>query len=183
VKTAIPLGTIVLIALAAAFHRSSTSTDVKPMGRVRAEAVRESFPDARPAEKSSEAVGVVVPATLPISSVAAAVKPAAASSWTKMTSLLERELGLTLLQRNAAEQMLKDRETEIKALHEAILRSGVVDIRQYDWQADLMKEAWYRKLDALLDRPQHDRFVDLVQKGFLNEGLAFTVEPGMTVLD
>jgi hypothetical protein len=97
--------------------------------------------------------------------------------------VLDRGVDLTPVQRPAVEQALRDRAEEIKALHESILRSGVVDIRRYDWQADTLKDAWYRKIDALLDRTQHEKFLALVHQGFLNEGLAFTVEPGMTVLD
>ena len=92
-------------------------------------------------------------------------------------------MALTDIQKTAVERLLRDREAEIHAWHESIIRAGVVDIRQFDWQADRLKEGWYLKIDALLDRVQHDRFVALVQQGFLNEGVAFTVEPGMTVLD
>ena len=98
-------------------------------------------------------------------------------------SVLDRGVELTPIQRPTVEQVLRDRQEEIKALHESILRSGVIDIRRYDWQADTMKDAWYRKIDALLDRMQHEQFLILVHQGFLNEGLSFTVEPGMTVLD
>ena len=53
----------------------------------------------------------------------------------------------------------------------------------YDWQAARMKEGWYRRIDALLDTAQHERFVALVERGLFNEGLTFTIEPGMTVLE
>ncbi|MBI3857158.1 MAG: hypothetical protein HY293_15845 [Planctomycetes bacterium] len=110
-------------------------------------------------------------------------RPDLPSCWRKMGAQLDRELSLTQVQRTAVEQLLKDREDEIKACHEEMLRAGIVDLRRYDWQVGLMKESWYRKFDALLDRIQHEQFAKLVQEGFFNEGLAFTVEPGMTVLD
>jgi hypothetical protein len=126
-----------------------------------------------------------MPAVLEPQRPAAAVadrKPAAGSP-ARMTSLLDRELSLTALQKEAVEQLLKDREAEIKTCHAAIVRSGVIDIAHYEWQVSLMKEGWYLKVDALLDRAQHERFLVLVNQGFFNEGLAFTVEPGMMVLD
>jgi hypothetical protein len=46
-----------------------------------------------------------------------------------------------------------------------------------------MKESWFKKIDALLDAKQHLQFVGVVEEGFCNEGLGFTVNPGMTVLD
>jgi hypothetical protein len=107
----------------------------------------------------------------------------AAASVARMTALLERELVLMAPQREALEQVLKDRDAEIKSCHAAMVRSGVIDIAHYEWQVDLMKEGWYRKVDALLDRAQHERFRILVQQGIFNEGLAFTVQPGMMVLD
>jgi hypothetical protein len=134
-------------------------------------------------------------ATVPAPAVPAEVVPEAkrpaavgsdrksAASLARMVALLDRELALTGHQREAAERFLQERNQEIKACHAAIVRAGVIDIPNYEWQVREMKDGWYRKLDALLDRAQHDRFLALVQQGFFNEGLSFTVEPGMTVLD
>jgi hypothetical protein len=104
-------------------------------------------------------------------------------AWRKVLGALEVRLELSLIQKPAMEGILRERESEIKACQDAMRKSGFVDLRQYDWQVGLMKEAWYQKIDALLDAPQHQRFMALVQQGLLNEGLIFTVEPGMTVLD
>jgi hypothetical protein len=107
----------------------------------------------------------------------------AVSSRRKLAAELDRNLDLSPLQKGRVEEILREREAEIKAFHEAIRNSGFVDLRHYDWQAGLMKDRWYRRVDALLDGVQHERFVAQVRKGILNEGLEFTVEPGITVLD
>ena len=186
-KTAIPLGLVLLVAGAAAIHHSASPQVERKQPKSVTETVsQERREEFRASEEAS------VKSRAPESASAAIEKPAppppvskqtVTVSWPKMIAQMDREVGLTTLQRSSMEELLKAREDEIKALHDGILRAGIVDIRRYDWQADLMKDAWYRKLDALLDREQHDRFVALIQKGFLNEGLAFTIEPGMTVLD
>jgi len=185
VKTAALLGLVLLVAGAAALHRSAPSG----AGREQVKSVTRSVcPKEWEGPRTSEAIVVQQAASesAPVERPAPPApvpKPAAAVIWGKMATQMDGDVGLTSLQRSAVEELLKAREEEIKALHDGILRSGVIDIRRYDWETDLMKDAWYRKLDALLDREQHDRFVALVQKGFLNEGLSFTVQPGMTVLD
>jgi hypothetical protein len=81
------------------------------------------------------------------------------------------------------EEVLRDRQHEIRQYQDLLRTVGAIDLRQYEWKTSQMKESWFRKIDALLDRPQHEAFVVLVQRGFLNEGLDFVIEPGMTVLD
>ena len=184
-KYAIPLGALLLVCVAAALNLASPPRAASPERRVTVVAPREA-PEVRSAAMAAAPPPVSPAGSIPeIQQSAAAVtdRKVAAASTGKLTVLLDRELTLTTLQRDAVEQLLKDRDLEIKACHAAILRSGVIDIPQYEWQAGLMKEGWYRKIDALLDRAQHERLLALVQKGFFNEGLAFTVEPGMTVLD
>lgn len=100
-----------------------------------------------------------------------------------MRPILERDLGLTGYQTQALAQALLERDQEIQTCHEAIRKSGILDFQAYDRQAQRMKEDWYRRIDTFLDTEQHVRFVALVERGLLNEGLAFTIEPGMTVLE
>jgi hypothetical protein len=179
VKYAIPLGTILLLAAAAAVHRTAPPA-VGPTLRPSPRSVE--VPEEAPSVTPAPAEAPVVPAVR-TAGKAPGTKTVAPVTWQKLLVALDRGIDLTPIQRPAVEQALRDREEEIKALHDSILRSGVIDIRRYDWQADVMKDAWYRKLDALLDRTQHEKFLALVHQGFLNEGLSFTVEPGMTVLD
>jgi len=181
VKYAIPLGTILLVAAAAALHRSAPpAAGEKPRAMVRPEVREEAWGEALPHQDPPAKTSLPLPVPPPAGKVAA---PAKVAGWQKLIVKVDSSVELTSIQRSAVEQILKDREEEIRALHESVLRSGVIDIRRYDWQADTMKEGWFRKIDALLDRAQHERFLALVQQGMLNEGLAFTVEPGMTVLD
>lgn len=110
-------------------------------------------------------------------------RPAPSPGWRKMSVQLERTLGLTPIQIPLVQELLQARDKEIKALHEGIRRAGVLNIRDYEWQVGLMKRSWYQGIDALLDASQHEIFTSLVEKGFFNEDLAFTVEPGMTILE
>jgi hypothetical protein len=188
VKYAIPLGTLLLIGSIIVLRPTPPSTETRggqPERPGKAE-VREWSTDIRsvlrPPEDPLAAPAQSIP-ELKRQAPPAPLRKAAASCVSKMIASLDRELTPTAVQRSAIEQFLKDREAEIGAWHESIFQAGVVDIRQFDWEADRLKDGWYLKIDALLDRLQHDRFVFLVQQGFLNEGLAFTVEPGMTVLD
>jgi hypothetical protein len=107
----------------------------------------------------------------------------AAPAWKKSLGILDQALELTAAQKPAIEQMLQDREMEIRSFHDGFRKAGIVDLRDFDWKANLLKASWYRKLDALLDARQHEALMPLLEKGLLNEGLAFTVEPGMTILD
>jgi hypothetical protein len=183
VKYAIPLGLLLLVGAAAVLHRASPPLAAGLERRAGVAVV--------PADVPSAQIVTAPVAAIPVEVAPEAKKPtagepdrkASAAVLARMTSVLDRELTLTTHQRQTVEQLLKDRDAEIKACHGAIVRSGVLDIAQYEWQVQGMKEGWFRQVDALLDRAQHDRFVALVQQGFLNEGLAFTVQPGMTVLD
>jgi hypothetical protein len=87
------------------------------------------------------------------------------------------------LQQESVEQILRDRTEEIRICHEEIRRAQLLDMRYYEWQVGRMKESWFRRIDRLLDSDQHRGFVELVEQGLFNEGLGFTEEPGMTVLD
>lgn len=180
-KYAIPLGTILLVAAAAALHRSSPpAAGGQPRAMAGPEAREVASSEARPSQDSSEKSSLPVPPPAPVAKGGPPAKPV---SWQKLLVKVDSSVELTSIQRSAVEEILKQRDDEIRALHDSVLRSGVVDIRRYDWQADTMKEGWFRKIDALLDRSQHERFLALVEQGMLNEGLAFAVEPGMTVLD
>ncbi len=113
----------------------------------------------------------------------AATKAAPAPAWRQGYARLIREVSLTLAQQSIVEGILRDREHEIRQYHDLLRTVGSIDLRQYEWKTSQMKENWFRKIDALLDGSQREAFVVLVQRGFLNEGLDFVVEPGMTVID
>jgi hypothetical protein len=144
---------------------------VKPVERASGPAVAENpvKPESVPVHRRPEA--------------AAVTRPASGGPVKKLLVALDRELGLAALQKEAVDRILQDREGEIRGCHEAIRRSGVLDMRHYEWQVALLKAAWFRKIDSLLDSVQHERFVAMVEQGFFNDGLVFTHEPGMTVLD
>jgi hypothetical protein len=101
----------------------------------------------------------------------------------KIMTALEVALTLSDTPRGVIDSILRRREEEIRELHDGMRRSGVVDMRRFEWEVNLLKAEWFRRIDSLLDGAQHERFVVLVEKGLFNEGLAFTVEPGMTVLE
>jgi len=184
VKTAIPLGTILLVA-AAALHRSAPpAAEGKPRTMPSPVVVRQDSPvELRRRGDDAVQVAVAAPAPAPVVKSVSPEKPVPQATWRKLIVQVDRSVELSAIQRSTMEQFLRERDDEIRALHESIVRAGVIDIRRYDWQADTLKEGWFRKIDALLDRAQHEKFMALVQQGILNEGLAFTVEPGMTVLD
>jgi hypothetical protein len=100
-----------------------------------------------------------------------------------MAAFLESDLDFTEIQKAGVDRILRDRVHEIQKCHDTIRQAGVLDMRHYEWQVGRMKESWFRRIDALLDSLQHERFVVLVEKGFFNDGLGITEEPGMTVLD
>jgi hypothetical protein len=184
VKYAIPLGTILLVGIAAGLHRSPSQPMAGDLCELSQKTPARVEAELRPDPEFLEPAAIPQPEPVELRkrSETVSVAPSALSS-RKQLQLLEREVILTTIQQIAVEQALRDREDEIKAWHEGIRRAGLIDIRHYEWQVGLMKEAWFRKIDAVLDREQHEQLVVLVGKGFLNEGLAFTVEPGMTVLD
>ena len=184
-KVLLPLGLVLLVGVAFGLHRSPSP---KPAGERPA--------PVRPSEVGQESLPVPassphrenredpVPTTKVRGPEPKPASPdAAPAAWRKMAAALEKDIPLTALQRGSLERILREREDEIQACHQEMRTSGVIDIRRYEWQTGRMKELWFLRIDALLDRSQQELFVALVQKGFLNEGLAFTVEPGMTVLD
>jgi hypothetical protein len=114
---------------------------------------------------------------------AAASKGAPVPAWRQMYARLMQEVSPSTAQQPMLEEVLSDRQHEIRQYHDLLRTVGAIDLRQYEWETGQMKESWFRKIDALLDRSQHEAFVVLVQRGFLNEGLDFVIEPGMTVID
>jgi hypothetical protein len=185
VKYGIPAATLLLLGAVFCLHRTvepgrapgarsggvvSVEQELLPEPTPRSVAALEPLrPDPEPNQKRPE--------------VASAARPASAESWRKLYVSLDRELALTSVQQAAVERILRDRQDQLRECHEAIRKSGVLDMRHYEGQVAVMKAAWYRKIDILLDSAQHERFMIIVEQGFFNDGLAFTHEPGMTVLD
>ena len=189
-KYAVPLLAAVLVAGGVCLKRGSsaaktvpvlqsTAAEVLSAGRSPEEGTVSAL---RPSgvEPRDRAVGIRVVA---VERKQDAGRPAPSVGWKTMSAQLERTLSLTPVQIPLIEEILQAREKEINALQEGIRKIGVLNIRDYEWQIGQMKGSWYRRIDALLDGTQHDLFIPLLEKGLFNEGLAFTVEPGMTVLE
>jgi hypothetical protein len=185
VRYTIPLGAVLLFGLAAWMHpvlagsvrrerRVSPGSD--PSFRV----METSTP---PSRSVPERIGAAPDLKRGRSETLAGSGKGNGFSWKKTSNFLASDLSLTGLQQEAVEQIFLDRSDEIRICHEGIRRSRVLDVRQYEWQVGRMKESWYRKIDSLLDSVQHGRFVALVEQGLFNEGLGFTEDPGMTVLE
>lgn len=113
----------------------------------------------------------------------AAIRKVPEGPWRKLSQVLAGELKLTSMQQGTVDQVLRERQEEIRTCHEEIRKARLLDMRHYEWQVGRMKESWYRRIDALLDAAQHERFVAVAEQGFFNDGLGFTEDPGMTVLD
>jgi hypothetical protein len=180
VKYAIPVGTLILLGLAAALQRASVLPAEPPRQGPLPEAVLGEKQE--PTAARDEAHRTPVPQVRTSEPVAAPRTPAV-PSWRRLYAQVDRSLMLTSSQQGSVQDLLRERENEIRECHSAIRTSGLLDIRDYEWKVARMKESWYRRIDALLDGIQHERFVALVSEGLFNDGLAFTIEPGMTVLD
>jgi hypothetical protein len=187
-KYGIPPGVLALIGIGAGFHSVPEEQAPAPEKLRRlAEPQRPAIIVAVPAEsKELGDSGTLKPAAVPMKSPVAGsvpIPPVRDSSWQKLGDSLGKSLELTTLQLPEVEGILSERENQIRICHEEIRKSGVLDIRTYEWQVGLMKSSWYRRIDSLLDGRQHQLFAALVEQGFFNDGLALTVEPGMTVLE
>lgn len=181
-RYAIPLGAILLIGIASSILRSPNSPAVpgrSPSVRNVA-ALETDGREERVKPRTAEPVSGALPERKGTSSASA---PAIGAGPRKMLGTLDRAVGLNAVQQSTLEQLLRDRENEIRTFQQSIRATGVLDVRDYEWRVDLMKDSWYRRMDALLDGSQHVRFLALLEKGFFNEGLELTIEPGMTVLD
>jgi len=187
VKYAIPLGALLALAVGVFLRQASLN---KGAGRrvpdYQQGQVAEFLPELKFVD-SMALIPTIVERTETQSS-RPEIKPAsvAASSspgWRKLLSNLERGLTLSLVQKPRVEEILRQRDAEIQGCHDSIRKSGMLDVRAFEWEVARLKESWYRQVDALLDSAQHEQFVILVEKGLFNEGLAFTVDPGVTVLE
>jgi hypothetical protein len=102
------------------------------------------------------------------------------------SALLDRLVGELLLdeaQATYVARILREREEEIRDCHERYRRSGVLDVREYEWWVKDRKALWFRRLDAVLDRYQHEQFVHLAGRNVLGAGLEFEIVEGMAVLE
>lgn len=182
----IPLGALILIAAGVWFHQAPGESQIPhPQLRKPAEGLDRQPVPAAEAKALPRAAAPRTESTPPRNpEEAVLVKPEPASvEWRKLSGSLERSLELSSTQQPEVERILRQRQDAIKICHDDIRKSGILDIRAYEWKVRGWKEDWYRSIDALLDRSQHQRFVALVEGGLFNEGLAFTVEPGITVLE
>ncbi len=188
-KYVLPLGLALLTGMGVCLQRSSVVSHglewklpgVQSADGTKATLAREEGIRGESAAQSPQVASVSRKAGEPMIPVASPVSPV--STWRNVLASLTGPLSLTELQSTLVEGVLRRREEEIKELHEGFRRAGIIDIRQFEWQVSLLKNDWFRRIDAVLDTNQHDRFVVLVEQGLFNEGLAFTVEPGMTILE
>ena len=185
-KYTIPLGALLLLGIAAGVHRvsgESLLSDPQPVSTVEVRPVA-AVAETRPAsggnpERSAEAPSTpAIPTPVPSRSQAEEAAP-----WRKLSNTLNQSLSLTTSQEGRVEQILRERTEEIRVCHAEMRRAQLIDVQQYEWQVARMKESWFKRIDALLDARQHRQFVLLAEQGFFNDGLGFTVDPGMTVLD
>jgi len=183
-KYAILTAAVLLIGAAAVVHPAFVAP-ARPERRIPAQGDPAAPSSAERSGGRSEGVPRGAEALLQPGGVAtgAASKGAPPPAWRPVYARLIQEISLNIAQQPVVEELLRDRQHEIRQYHDLLRTVGAIDLRQYEWKTSQMKENWFRKIDALLDRSQHEAFVVLVQKGFLNEGLDFVVEPGMTVLD
>jgi len=188
VKYLLPAGTALILGIGVCLHRAPgipctqppkeescrsvpwTPTP-EPQEHHRAESLGGEAPAQTGLGKAVRVQGTILPAKVPV------------PSGSKILLVVKGPLSLTEDQNTVVEGLLRRREDEIKELHDGFRRAGFIDLRQYEWQVGLLKTEWFRRIDAVLDTNQHDRFVVLVEKGLFNEGLAFNVDPGMTILE
>lgn len=184
-RIAIPLTAALLLGVAANIHPVFVGSAPPSRRSPRPVELKAPTPETPRLEESRE----TGPIQAPLDPGSKTPEPRAAPrktpepSWRKLFSGLTGELTLASLQQESVESVLRERQEEIRICHEEIRKSGLLDMRRYEWQVARMKESWYRRIDGLLDAAQHERFVALVEQGFFNEGLGFTEDPGMTVLD
>lgn len=96
---------------------------------------------------------------------------------------LESELQLSSAQARDIAEILGDREGEIEALNARIRASGIFSRKQYSRS---IREIWARSNDRIankLDTRQNLRFREMLRLRELGDSAAFTIEPGMTVID
>jgi len=187
VKYTLPMVAMVLLGLAAGFHRATAGPVVSDR---RPETVHPQVPESLAPEHGIPLVPSTVPVAEPLApskleqpaKMAAPGKPETAP-WKRMQGTLSQELSLNALQQGSVEQILRERWEEIRVCQDEILRSKVLDMRRYEWQVAGMKESWFKRIDGLLDVVQHERFKALAEQGIFNEGLGITEVQGMTVLD
>jgi hypothetical protein len=79
--------------------------------------------------------------------------------------------------------LLSQLEAEIRDCHDRYRRMGVLDVRDYGWWVADRKALWFQRVDAVLDRRQHELWVALQQKNLLGQGLDFEVSEGMAILE
>lgn len=150
---------------------AAPSMDVKEDPVVTIEAAREDPPDPAPPVSSGPA---------PARPVAGAPAEVARSS---LMARLQEDLSLDPAQVSYVTRVLREREAEIRECHERYRRCGVLDVRDYEWWVADRKAIWFRRVDAVLDRFQHERWTALVARNVLGDGLEFEVADGMAVLE
>lgn len=153
--------------------RSAPDVDVKEVQPVTDETPPETrLPELSPAPWPPPGARATVPPP----------KPAPESRPALLARLVD-ELRLDEAQATYVSRILREREEEIRDCHERYRRSGILDVRDYEWWVKDRKAVWFRRVDAVLDRFQHEQFVHLAGRNVLGEGLEFEVADGMAVLE
>lgn len=186
ISTAMPL--LLLLMGAAACHLRGAPPSGKKIYRAPAELETsgESEEVSRRAAKdldpsASSAVGTLAGQNRPES--IAQAPSATVPTRQKLLTRPELCVTLTMLHRVVVEEILEERDEDIRRCQEAIHLSRILDVQRYQRKVCRVIENGCRKIDDLLDRTQYELFVALVDQGFFNEGLAFTHGPGTTVME
>lgn len=151
---------------------------------------------ARPQEtvKRERRVEVQIPVEIPVVVERRTVEPSGAElrsdpqiregqANVRMLFLFERELSLSDEQVLHIERVLKDREVEIEDYHRQLRESRIFVAREYSARIRRIQRDSYDRIGTVLDSAQYRRFVRLLEEGRVGDGVAFTIEPGMVVLD
>lgn len=100
-----------------------------------------------------------------------------------MVALLQRELSLSNDQRRFVEDVFRRRELEVDDCHRQIRALNAVSNQGYHNRMQELRARSYREMGQVLDSRQHDRFLELVARGALNDVIGFTMEEGMVEVD
>jgi hypothetical protein len=96
---------------------------------------------------------------------------------------LERELGLSALQRERVEEIFRDRELQVAAIQRQVLEAGVFDPRTTDPQLARSREESYRRISMLLDDAQNRRFAEILAGNLINDHQVLVLPDSLVVLD
>lgn len=180
-------GTLLMLAALAARAAGERSKDaVAPAATLR-EAAVEPTPVAPAATKATveKAVAPAASAVEPSPVLARTERVSGPSmpSGRAVAAQLVRELGLSPAQLRAVEAILDQRDVEIEAYFEEIRARKVASLEEWARRIEGIKEGTYRRIDALLEAQQQERFIGLLERRALNDTIAFRIPDDVVNLD